>query len=218
MADEDHSPWFVLYIETPDRVIPLFPHRERLENTLKLAEELGATVVRKTALDIPSAISSFSRQNHISKIILGAPRHTIWSDWFGRTYLDRLIQQVGSIELVIIKDEGFSSSIQSSSATPHIIPWSGYFKAVGVVALTTAASYPFHFIIEPVNLVMLYLVAVLACAFFFGRGPGILASVLSVLSFRLFPGGAPVHTDRCKFPVFVDLLRLVRDQPGGQWA
>ena len=111
MADEDHSPWFVLYIDTPDRVIPLFPHRERLENTLKLAEELGATVVRKTALDVPSALSSFSRQNHISKIILGAPRRTIWSDWFGRTFLDRLIQQVGSVELVIIKDEGFSSSI-----------------------------------------------------------------------------------------------------------
>ena len=33
---------------------------------------------------------------------------------------------------------------------------------------------------------MLYLVAVLACAFFFGRGPGILASVLSVLSFDYF--------------------------------
>ena len=33
---------------------------------------------------------------------------------------------------------------------------------------------------------MLYLVAVMACAFYFGRGPGIVASVLSVLSFDYF--------------------------------
>jgi two-component system sensor histidine kinase KdpD len=186
LADENHSHWFVLYIETPERVIPLFPQRERLENTLKLAEELGATIVRRTALDISSAITSFSRQNHVSKIIMGAPRRTIWSDWFGKTYLDRLIQQAGSVELVVIKDESFSSAFQTASTTRNIIPWSGYLKATGIVALTTAISFPLHFMIEPVNLVMLYLVAVMACAFFFGRGPGILATLLSVLSFDYF--------------------------------
>ncbi len=117
MADENHSQWFVLYIETPDRVIPLFSKRERLENTLRLAEELGATIVRKTALDIPSAISSFSRQNHVSKIILGAPRRNFWNDWIGNSSLERLIKLAGSSEIVIIKDEGklqrvFPTSIQ----------------------------------------------------------------------------------------------------------
>lgn len=185
LADENHSRWLVLYIETPDRVIPLFPHRERLETTLKLAEELGATVARKTALDVPSAISSFSRQNHVSKIVLGAPRRTFWTDWFGKTYLDRLIQQVASVELVIIKDENISSTIPKT-ITRSTIPWTGYLKAVGIVTLTTAVSFPLHFIFEPVNLVMLYLVAVMACAFFYGRGPGIMASILSVLSFDYF--------------------------------
>ena len=62
----------------------------------------------------------------------------------------------------------------------------GYLKAIGIVTITTAVSYPLHLIIEPVNLVMLYLVAVMACAFYYGRGPGILATILGVLSFDYF--------------------------------
>jgi two-component system sensor histidine kinase KdpD len=187
MADENHSQWFVLYIETPDRVIPLFSKRERLENTLRLAEELGATIFRKTALDIPSAISSFSRQNHVSKIILGAPRRNFWNDWIGNSSLERLIKLAGSSEIVIIKYEGnYKESFQLPSISEYSTPRLSYLKAVGIVAFTTAVCFPLHFYIEPVNLVMLYLVAVMACAFYFGRGPGIVASVLSVLSFDYF--------------------------------
>lgn len=185
-ADENHSHWYVLYIETPERAIPIFPQRERLEKTLKLAEELGAVIVRKTALDVPSAIASFSRQNHISRIILGAPRKTLWGDWFGKTYLDRLIHQVGPVELVVITGDDLPIPLKRSSSPASAIPWVGFIKAVGVVALTTAVSFPLHFIFDPVNLVMFYLVAVMACSFFFGRGPGILASVLSVLAFDYF--------------------------------
>ncbi len=185
-ADEGHSPWYVLYVETPDRVVPRIPHRERLENTLKLAEELGAIIIRKTALDIPTAISAFTREYNITKIILGAPHRHAWSDWIGKTSLERLVHLVGPIEMLIIKDDAGSGISHQPVGFGPIQTDSGYLKAIGVVALTTAISYPLHLVIEPVNLVMLYLVAVMACAFYFGRGPGILATILGVLSFDYF--------------------------------
>ncbi len=185
-ADENHSPWYVLYIETPDRVIPRLPNRERLENILKLAEDLGAGIIRKTALDIPTAISAIARENNAAKIILGAPQRHAWSDWIGKTSLERLIQLVGSVEIMIIKYDGGKGISRSEVVNSPIRNNIGYLKAIGIVTITTAVSYPLHLIIEPVNLVMLYLVAVMACAFYYGRGPGILATILGVLSFDYF--------------------------------
>lgn len=61
-----------------------------------------------------------------------------------------------------------------------------YFESVLLVLLASAISFPIHFVIDAVNLVMLYLVAVVIAATFLGRGPAILASILSVLTFDFF--------------------------------
>lgn len=61
-----------------------------------------------------------------------------------------------------------------------------YLQSILLVLLALVVSIPLHFIIEPVNLVMLFLAAVVVAAAFLGRGPAILASVLSVLIFDFF--------------------------------
>lgn len=61
-----------------------------------------------------------------------------------------------------------------------------YFQSVGLVLLATLISIPIHFQIDAVNLVMLYLAAVVVAAVFFGKGPAILASLLSVITFDFF--------------------------------
>ena len=61
-----------------------------------------------------------------------------------------------------------------------------YLQSVLLVLLALGISIPVHYVIEPVNLVMLYLAAVVVSAAFLGRGPAILASVLSVLTFDFF--------------------------------
>lgn len=62
----------------------------------------------------------------------------------------------------------------------------GYVYSILLVLLVSLASIPIHWVIEPVNLVMLYLAAVVVAALFLGRGPAILASLLSVLTFDFF--------------------------------
>ena len=61
-----------------------------------------------------------------------------------------------------------------------------YACSVLLVLLASAISFPVHFFIAAENLVMLYLAAVVLAAVFLGRGPAILASVLSVLTFDFF--------------------------------
>jgi two-component system sensor histidine kinase KdpD len=65
-------------------------------------------------------------------------------------------------------------------------PLAGYVQSTLLVLLVLLISIPIHWVIEPVNLVMLYLAAVVVAAVYLGRGPAVLASLLSVLTFDFF--------------------------------
>jgi two-component system sensor histidine kinase KdpD len=80
----------------------------------------------------------------------------------------------------------FSVEPGAADRPPWPPAWLRYLQSVLLVLLALVISVPVHFSIEPVNLVMLFLAAVLLAAVFLGRGPAILASVLSVLAFDFF--------------------------------
>jgi two-component system sensor histidine kinase KdpD len=61
-----------------------------------------------------------------------------------------------------------------------------YIYGVGLVAGATLISLTVYRAIEPANMVMLYLAAVVAAGLYLGRGPALLASVLSTVAFDFF--------------------------------
>ena len=64
--------------------------------------------------------------------------------------------------------------------------WSGYGWAAALVGAATAATLLIAPYVAPANVIMVYLVSVLVVATRFGRGPSVLASVLSVAAFNFF--------------------------------
>ncbi len=65
-------------------------------------------------------------------------------------------------------------------------PWFGYLCAIALTALVTGAVALIRVVADVGNASMLYLLAVMASAVLFGRGPAILASVASFLAFNFF--------------------------------
>jgi len=63
--------------------------------------------------------------------------------------------------------------------------WLPYVYGVGLVAVTTLVGLPLRSFIDPTNLVMLYLLAVVLAALWLGRYPAVLVSLVSVLAFDL---------------------------------
>jgi two-component system sensor histidine kinase KdpD len=72
------------------------------------------------------------------------------------------------------------------TATAQQPAWQGHVLACVACALTTAVTLPLHDQLAPANLVMLYLLTVVIVAARLGRGPSVLASVLSVGLFDFF--------------------------------
>ena len=66
------------------------------------------------------------------------------------------------------------------------LSWRGYLVAIGAVALATWLKYLAQPDIIPANVPILYIVAILFTATFFGSGPSILACILSVLAYDFF--------------------------------
>lgn len=63
--------------------------------------------------------------------------------------------------------------------------WRPYAYGVGLVGVTTLVGLPLRSFIDPTNLVMLYLLAVVLAAVRLGRNPAVLVSLLGVLAFDL---------------------------------
>src|SRR5262245_4022354 len=85
----------------------------------------------------------------------------------------------------------------------------GYVKSVLVVALSTGVAALLHNRFEGANLIMVYLLGVLGAAVSLGRGPAVLASLLSVASFDFFfvpPGGTLAVSDPQYLVTFAVML------------
>ncbi|HTL47059.1 MAG TPA: DUF4118 domain-containing protein [Verrucomicrobiae bacterium] len=74
---------------------------------------------------------------------------------------------------------------QDSPIKYHFI-WHGYAQSLLMVVLVTLGGELLKRTIEPINLIMFYLLAVIVAGIRWGHGPAVLTSVLSVLAFDFF--------------------------------
>jgi len=80
---------------------------------------------------------------------------------------------------------GEQTELRHSGAATRARRWLPYAYGVGLVVVTTLAGLPLRSFIDPTNLVMLYLLAVVMAALRLGQYPAVLVSLLSVLAFDL---------------------------------
>jgi len=186
LADDLNAEWFAVYIETPDRLRFASAHSDQVSRTLKLAEELGAQIVILQGQSIPETMVEFARRNNITKIVAGKPLRPRWYELLRGSLIDDIVRLSGNIDIYIISDPaGPLEPVIPASWKPHG-NYRRYIFSLLLVLLTTLISFPIHLAIEPTNLVMLYLLAVLFAAVTLGRGPALLASLVSVLAFDFF--------------------------------
>jgi two-component system sensor histidine kinase KdpD len=186
LADELNAPWTVFHVELPHDVRMSTVQREQLANTMRLAEELGAKTVKRPGQSPTETILEYARRHNITKIVIGKPLRPRWMEWVRGSVVDQLTRDGGPIDVYVISgDPGEPKQSLARDWVPHR-PWRRYAGSIALVALTTLIGEFFRPFISPVNLVMLYLPAVVVVAVYLGRGPAMLASLLSVLAFDYF--------------------------------
>jgi len=186
LAEELNAEWYVVFIETPQHLHMPAENRLRVQNFLSLAEELGARVASISGESVAESVIAYSREHNVTKIIVGKPLRPRLTELLRGSIIDQIIHESGNIDVYVVSGE--SAQTQKSarvSLTPHQPYWR-YIISVCLVAAITLLSQPLKSIIEPTNLVMFYLLAVVISAVYLGRGPAIVGSILSVLAFDFF--------------------------------
>jgi two-component system sensor histidine kinase KdpD len=187
LADDLNAEWVVMFVETPGHLHMPAENYERIQSNLNLAEQMGARVENVSGTSVVETVLEYARRNNVTKIIAGKPLRPRWFELLrGGSVIDQIIRESGSIDVYVVCEE-------CGQPIPPIQPlrllhrkWDRYLKSALLVGLVTLFNFLIYGLLEPTNLVMFFLAAVVISAVWFGRGPSILASLLSVLSFDFF--------------------------------
>jgi two-component system sensor histidine kinase KdpD len=186
LADELDAEWHAVYVQTTGpRQSSQAATNLGLSN-LHIAERLGATVKNLQSETIEEGILTYARAQNITKIVVGKPLRSRLSELARGSLVDRLIRQSGPIDIYVISGSNEETISSGRRAEPARGGLAGYVRATALVAGATAVSLPLRSLIEPANLVMVYLASVLISGVYLGYGPSVLASLAGVLAFDFF--------------------------------
>ncbi|MDV6333044.1 sensor histidine kinase KdpD [Asticcacaulis sp. 201] len=189
MAARGRAPWFAVYLQSDRHEMLNEKSRARVEQYLRLAENLGAQVVRLSGAQPARDILTYARQNGFTRIMVGHRRTKWWLKPFRTAFAQQLIENSDGIEIAVINGDAAPDSVTEnvvSSIRPFIARPIDYGLAFAAVALATLAGLPFRDNTPSDNLTMLYLTAVVIVAARLGLGPSVVASILSVPAFNFF--------------------------------
>ncbi|HET9984649.1 MAG TPA: sensor histidine kinase KdpD [Longimicrobiales bacterium] len=183
MADRLGAEWIAAFVETPAYAGWSEADRGRVWDTLRLAEQLGARTVTLSGSDPVEEILSYARAQNVSKLVVGKPTHPRWRDRIFGSIVEAMARRSGDIDVYVIAAAEEEVGPAPRRPPPERPAWAGYLWAAAAVAACTALGMAMASRFERTNVAMVYLLAVVAIALRFGRGPSIFAAVFSVLAF-----------------------------------
>jgi two-component system, OmpR family, sensor histidine kinase KdpD len=209
IADRLHGPWTALYVESRRSLQLNEEERDRIADTLRLAEALGGE-----AITIPSAgrhiaddVIGYAQANNITQIVIGKSARTRWFEIVHGSVVHDLVRRSGNISVQVIAGDELTGepipkkTIRTAEESPSLDIRSYGFALLAVaVALGIGELIQWLMGIENVDLV--FLTAVVAVAVRFGLWPSLLTSVVSSLCYNFFflP---PIYTFTISDPVNV---------------
>lgn len=180
MAAQLDMLWHAVHVEAPGH-----PLGEAVQNTLRLAESLGATTATLSAPDTATALVRYAREHNLVRLVLGRrARRRPWS----RSVTDRIAAQAEDLDLVLVGQPAITEPSPPSMTLARRAdrPWRGHLWAATVCGATALLATPLLGVLELSNIVMLFLLAVVGVGLVFGRGPAVLAAFLGVGLFDFF--------------------------------
>jgi two-component system, OmpR family, sensor histidine kinase KdpD len=188
LATQLEAPWVVAWVETPTMRLSDEARARVLEN-LRLAEQLGAETVTLSGPTMSEELLAYAHSRNVSKIVIGKPQRTFWRRVLFGSIVDALVRGAGDVDIYVISRDAEPTPPRPRARlrlAPPPSEWPGYALTLAVVVACTAAAWAMFPKFELSNIIMVYLLGVIAVASRAGRAASVLASVLSVAAFDFF--------------------------------
>ena len=212
IADRLHAPWTALWVESPRSQRLSEQERDRIADTLRLAQRLGGEAVtipgtRRIADDV----LSFAHVSNVTHITIGKSSRTRWFELLHGSVVHELVRSCGNISVHVIAGEELAAEpipkktvrTADASAPFDIRPYAVALLAVAAAIGVGELLWPW---IGVKNIDLVFLVAIVGIAMRYGLWPSLLASGASALCYNFF-FTEPYHTFQISDPT--DVIAVV---------
>ncbi|MCF3641765.1 sensor histidine kinase KdpD [Rhizobium sp. TRM95111] len=195
LASGLNAPWIVVSVERADREAEDSAAVRRLDDTFRLAEQLGAETRRIIGNDFVEEILKLARREHATQIVIGARRIPGWFTLLRPSLPDALARRAAGIgvHLVTTDEDASRRRTRPFRRLPLAHMQRSTIIAVASVIGTTIVGLIIDRFVDLPNISLLFLLAVLASAAYAGYASAFLAALLSTLAYNFFFID-PLHT------------------------
>jgi two-component system, OmpR family, sensor histidine kinase KdpD len=192
LADRLHASWTALSIETQRSLQFTEEERDRLADTLRLAEALGGE-----AITIPSGgriaddVINFAHANNVTQIIIGKSTRSRWFEILHGSVVHELVRSSGNISVHVIAGEHLTrepvpkKTIRTAEEVRSFDPIP-YLAAIVAVAAALGIDELIKPIVGIENVDLVFMTAIVAVAVRYGLLPSLFASVVASLCYNFF--------------------------------
>ncbi|HEX3726692.1 MAG TPA: sensor histidine kinase KdpD [Pirellulales bacterium] len=180
------TPWIAVHVETPREARFSENDREQLSQTLNLAEQLGGETAMLVGHNLADELIHYASSRNVTRIIVGKPTRPRWKEWLQGSLVYDLTRRSGDIDIYVITGDLLARAAPAPQRVPAASAAGRYLAAFLMVVASTLVSWPLSYSVATANLIMVYLLGAVIVAARFGRGPSVLASLLSVAAFDYF--------------------------------
>jgi two-component system, OmpR family, sensor histidine kinase KdpD len=183
-----NAEWTAVFAERPGQEVADPLRAKKVDDALRLAERLGASVERLSAFDLAGEILRYAQRENVTQIVLGRSRAGLIARILRRSMTDEILRRSQGIAVHVVIDEEEQPPATPRKFKPaaHFALAAGIGAAIVAVAATVGAGLLLDRWLHLPNLSIIFLVPVIFCALRFGLWPAIGASILSFLAFDFF--------------------------------
>jgi two-component system sensor histidine kinase KdpD len=193
LADRLHGPWLALYVEGRRSAQLTEEERDRVADTLRLAEALRGEAVTLPGSDhgIADDVIGYAQANNVTQIIIGKSTRSRWFEILHGSVVHDLVRRSGNISVHVIAGDQISGR-PIPKKTGHDFDAGTAFEprpyvlALVAVAIALGCGELVNSWVGIENVDLVFLTAIVGVAVRFGLWPSLLASVASALCYNFF--------------------------------
>jgi two-component system sensor histidine kinase KdpD len=193
LADRLHAPWTALSVESRRTLQLSEEERDRVADTLRLAQALGGEPVTIPGGDrsIADDVIAFSQANNVTQIVIGKSSRTRWFEILHGSVVHELVRRSGNISVHVIAGDAVpgepiprktvraAQGAQPFDVTPYLV-------ALGALVLALGVSFLINWRLGVENVNLVFLTAIVGIAARYGLWPSLFASVIASLCYNFF--------------------------------
>ena len=178
--------WVAVHLSPASEASAQTDEQPRIDEAMRLAERLGAEVMRLDGRDKVGEILRYAKKENITQILCGRSVRAGFARLFRRSLADELLRRARDISVHLV----------TGSAGPRRFVWpmlpgldhlaAGLLLAGASVTVSVLVGELLVQWLALPNVSMVFLTAVLSCAVVYGQASAIAAALLSFLAYNFF--------------------------------